>query len=126
AYFSNYMWSLQTNLLNVVDLFQLMSGPANHVTPVARDNRGYSLLASFFAVGCTHRLTHDYNRGLLRASGIETQISSAPRDDEPYVCVHEIVSSKSLDDSIQQLLFREWSIDLFDSESFEQSIDLFA
>src|SRR5438046_8269702 len=103
-----------------------MSGPVNHVTPVARDNRGYSLLASLFAVGWTHRLAHDYDRGLLRASGIETQISSAPRDDEPYVCVHEIVSSKSVDDRIHQLPFRWWTIDPGDSQTLSHSLALFS
>ena len=33
---------------------------------------------------------------------------------------------KSLHDSIHQILLREWSIDPCDSESFEQSIDMFA
>src|SRR5712664_1354897 len=106
-----YRLELGEHALDVVERFDLMARSVDHVASQGGDNGGYTFLPGFLAMGREYRFGHDYDGGLGAASRVQSKVSAATGDYEPYVRVSQIVSSKRFDDSVHDLLFGQRNVD---------------
>src|SRR5213594_3397830 len=93
------------NALYVVERFQFVSGPVDHVASVAADDGGDALLSRLFSmVGCDW-FGHYDDGGFCAASGVEAEAAASPCDYEPDVRVHVVVLAERLDDGVGHVFF---------------------